>query len=82
MSKDDDLKEVRAAEGQRGRRPIDIEAHRLRLRLLKVFREALKLNDEELFKETIIHELGQLPGSPDYQHSLQAWRSLHGRPYK
>jgi hypothetical protein len=82
MSKDDDLKDVLAQEGRRGRRPVDIEAHRLRLRLLKAFREALKLNDEELFKETLIHELGQLPGSPEYQHSLKAWRALHGRPCK
>jgi hypothetical protein len=82
MSKEDDLKDVLAEEGRRGRRPIDIEAHRLRLRLLKAFREALKLNDEELFKETIIHELGQLPGSPEYRNSLNAWRTLHGRPYK
>jgi hypothetical protein len=62
MSKDDDLNDVLAEEKRRGRRPIDIEAHRLRLRLLKAFREALKLNDEELFKETIIHELGNYPG--------------------
>jgi hypothetical protein len=82
MSDDDDLKDILAEEGRRGRRPIDIEAQRLRLRLLKAFREALKLNDEELFKETIIHELEQLPGSPEYRRSLNAWRAFHKKPYK
>jgi hypothetical protein len=82
MDDSDDLKDVISQEKRRGRRPIDIEAHRLRLRLLKAFREALKLDDEALFKETLIHELGQLPGSPEYRHSLSAWHSLHRKPYR
>ncbi len=76
MSEDDDLKDVRVEEGQRGRRPIDIEARRRKNRLLKAFREALELQDEDLFKEAIIHDLGQLPGSPEYQHSLRVWRDF------
>lgn len=82
MDNEDDLKDVIDQEKARGRRPIDIEARRLRLRLLKAFREALYLDDEALFKETIVHELGQLPGSPEYRHSLSAWRALHKKPYK
>ena len=72
--KDRDLEDVRSEEGRRGRRPKDLEAHRRRLRLLKAFRQALELQDEELFKEAIIHDLGQLPGSLEYQQSLKIWR--------
>jgi hypothetical protein len=82
MDNEEDLKDVIRQEQARGRRPIDIEARRLRMRLLKAFREALKLDDEDLFRETIVHELGQLPGSPEYRHSLSAWHALHRKPYK
>jgi hypothetical protein len=80
MGSEDDLRDVIAAEKRRGRRPVDLEAQRLRLRLLKAFREALKMDDEALFTEAIIHELGQLPGSPEFRQSLSAWRSLHRKP--
>jgi hypothetical protein len=82
MDSEGDLKDVIYQEQARGRRPIDVEARRLRLRLLKAFREALKLDDEDLFKETIVHELGQLPGSSEYRSSLSAWRASHRKLYK
>ena len=82
MGTDDDLRDVMRQETGRGRRPIDVEAHKLRLRLLKVFREALKLNDLDLFKEALIHELGQQPGSPEFRRSLTAWYSLHAKREK
>lgn len=80
--KDKDLRDIRLEEGRRGRRPIDLEAHRRRSRLLRVFRQALELRDEELFKEAIVNDLGQLPGSPEYQQSLKIWREFYRKPLK
>jgi hypothetical protein len=82
MGSEDDLKDVISAEKRRGRRPAHIEGQRLRLRLLEAFRKALKMDDEALFTETIIHELGQLPGPPEFRKSLGAWRFLHRKPYE
>lgn len=47
--------------------------------LLRKFKEALEWNDEERFVEAIIHELGQLPGTPEYARSMKIWRDFHGR---
>lgn len=47
--------------------------------LLKKFKEALESNDMELFEEAIIHDLGQLPGTPEYRDSLKIWHARHGR---
>lgn len=81
VSKDDDLKEVQLQDRQRGakRRPVDVEARKIRKRFMQSFREALELGNEEIFIEAIIRELGQLPGSPEYRQSLNAWRAYHGK---
>ncbi len=47
MPRDDDIKEVRASEERRGKRPIDIEEKRLSLILRKKLREALRAKHEE-----------------------------------
>ena len=78
-SKDDEIQEARGEEERRGRRPIDIAAKRRRMILLRKFREALEWNDEERFVEAIIHELGQLPGIPEYARSMKIWRDFHGQ---
>ncbi|HXY26169.1 MAG TPA: hypothetical protein VEI73_16075 [Candidatus Acidoferrum sp.] len=79
MPEDEDIHLVRSEEERRGKKPIDIAARRRRFILLQKFREALKNNDEEQFKEAIIHVLGQLPGTPEYEQSMKIWRSFHGR---
>ena len=82
MTKENDLQEVMAEETRRGRRPVDVAAQRQRLRLLKAFKEALELGDEEVFKQAIIRELGQRPGSLEYARSLRIWRAFHEKPKK
>jgi hypothetical protein len=47
--------------------------------LLKKFREALASQDEEGFKDAIINDLGQLPGSSEYENSMKIWRAFRGR---
>jgi hypothetical protein len=74
----DDVKNHRREQERRGKRPIDISAKRRRLILLKKFKEALEANDVEAFKEAIIHDLGQLPGTPAYNQSLKTWYEFHG----
>jgi|HubBroStandDraft_6_1064221.scaffolds.fasta_scaffold05352_6 hypothetical protein len=77
MPKDDDIKEVRASEERRGKRPIDIEEKRRSLVLRRKIREALHAKNEEQFREMLINDLGQLPGTPVYEHSLKAWKAYH-----
>jgi hypothetical protein len=77
MPRDDDIKEVRASEERRGRRPIDIEEKRRSLILRKKLREALRAKNEEQFREMLVNDLGQLPGTPVYEQSLKAWKTYH-----
>jgi len=78
-SKEDEIQSARIEDERRSKRPVDIAAKRRRLILLKKFREALESHDVELFKEAIIHDLGQLPGTPEYRESLKIWYAHHGR---
>ena len=73
----DDILEVRAEQERRGKRPVDIAAHKRRSKLLKKFREALRGNDIEKFKEAIIRDLGQQPGTSEYERSLKIWDEFH-----
>ncbi len=59
---------------RRGRRPIDIEARRRHNRLRKAVEETLREHDEETFKELIIHEIGLILGSPEYDRAFKEWR--------
>jgi len=76
---DDDIREIREQEERRGRSPIDIAAKRRQQILLRKFREALQSQNEEMFKEAIINELGQLPGTSEYENSLKIWREFRGK---
>jgi hypothetical protein len=76
---DDDIREVRDQEGRRGKRPIDIAAQRRKQVLLRKFREALQSQNEETFRETIINELGQMPGTDEYEKSMKIWREFRGK---
>jgi hypothetical protein len=78
MSRDDEIADVRWEEERRGRRPIDLEAHRRRRTLLRKFREALRSGNEEIFRHAIISVLGQLPGTPEFEQSMKVWREFHG----
>ncbi|MHB8502542.1 MAG: hypothetical protein ACYDCG_19285 [Candidatus Acidiferrales bacterium] len=79
MAEDDDLKNVMAEEKQRGRkRPIDIGARQMRMKLLNGFRVTLKTGDEAGFAELIINELGWQPGTKEYDAALKKWRALRG----
>lgn len=79
MPEDDDIQVVRSEEERRGKRPINIAAQRRRFILRQKFKEALENNDEEQFQEAIIHILGQLPGTLEYDESMKIWREFHGR---
>jgi hypothetical protein len=78
MPKDDDIEDVRSEEERRGKRPVDI-AEKSRAHLLrKKFHEAIRSGNEEQFRQMLIQDLGQLPGSPAYIDSLKAWKTYHG----
>ena len=77
MSDDQEIEEVRSGESQRGRkRPVNISEPRRRAILRRKFKEALQSNDEAAFIEAIIGDLGQLPGSAEYEKSLKIWRDF------
>lgn len=75
----EDIDDVRKQEEGRGKRPIDIAARRRRAILQRKFKEALENNDVELFKEAIMNDLGQMPGTPEHERSLKVWYALHDR---
>jgi hypothetical protein len=68
---------VRRREERRGKRPIDAAERNRRAELLRKFREALENGDIEKFKDAIIRVLGQLPGTPEYEASLEIWKEFH-----
>ena len=74
----EEIQNHRKEQEARGRRPIDVSAKKRRMILLKKFKEALEHNDVEEFKEAIIHDLGQLPGTPEYRNSPKIWYRHHG----
>ena len=76
---DDDIREVRTQEERRGKRPVDIATQRRKQILLRKFREALQSQNEETFREAIINELGQLPGTVEYETSMKIWREFRGK---
>ena len=78
MPEHDDIDEVRAEEERRGKRPTDIAEKKRKLLLRKKFREAIQSGNEEQFRQMLINDLGQLPGSPAYDASLRAWKAYHG----
>jgi hypothetical protein len=78
VSDEDEIREVRGGEERRGKKPVDLAAQRRRAQLLKKFREALQSDDIEKFREAIIGELGQRPGTPEYERSLKIWHEFHG----
>jgi hypothetical protein len=77
MSKDDEIQEVRGEEQRRSKRPIDIAARRRRLILRKKLAEALRAGDEDQLRAILIRDLGQTPGSPEFESSIRAWRDYH-----
>ena len=79
ISESDEIADVRRQEEKRGKKPIDIAARRRRQILERRFKEALESNDVEVFKEALATDLGQLPGSEEYERSLRIWYSLRGR---
>jgi hypothetical protein len=78
-SDEEQISEVREQETRRGKRPADIAAQRRRLALLRKFREALRSQDEATFQEAIINELGQWPGTAEYENSMKIWREFRGK---
>lgn len=78
MSDEREIDEVRTEQERRSKRPIDLVAQKRRVMLLRKFREALQSDDIEKFKEAIIRDLGQQPGTPEYERSLRIWHEFHG----
>lgn len=80
MSDDQEIKDVRDDELRRGERhPASVSEMRRRAVLRKKFREALQNDNEAGFIDAIVNDLGQLPGSPEYENSLKIWREFRGR---
>jgi hypothetical protein len=74
---DDEIHAAREEEESRGRRPKHKTSPSQRQRIEKKIRQALREGNEALFVEAII-ELGQTPGSSEYEESLKAWRAFSG----
>ena len=80
MSDDQEIKDVRDEELQRGKRqPASISEMRRRAALRTKFKEALQSDNERAFIDAIVNDLGQLPGSAEYANSLKLWREFRGR---
>ena len=79
MSDAKEIEEVRKKEQRIVNKPVDIEALRRRALLKQKFKEALASNDETLFVEAIIRDLGQTPGTEEYARSMKIWKDFHGR---
>jgi len=79
VSKEGEIQDVRSEEMSRGKRPIDIAARRRRLLLRKKFTEAVQGKNEEEFRAALSRDLGQKPGSPEFEASMKAWRENHGK---
>ena len=77
VADEDEIRKIRAGEERRGKRPIDPAARERRSQLLKKFREALESGDIEKFREALIRDLGQQPGTPEYARSLKIWHDFH-----
>ncbi len=80
MSDDQEIKDVRDEELQRGKRqPLNVSEIRRRAALRRKFKEALQSDNEAAFIDAIVNDLGQLPGSAEYANSLKIWREFRGR---
>lgn len=79
MPDDQEINDIRDEEIQRGKkRPINVSELRRRAILRRKFREALQSNDEAVFIEALVNDLGQLPGTEEYENSLKIWREFRG----
>ena len=68
-----DLDDVMLQETRRGRRPIDLEAKRLRVQRLRDSRKLLESGTEEEVKMAL-RAAGLRDGSPRFVESLRTWR--------
>jgi len=65
---------------RRGRRPVDKTSLRQKQILRARFREALQEGNEAAFIQALL-DLGQTPGSAEYEHSMKLWRAYRrGEP--
>ena len=71
----EDLKDVMGAEGRRGRRPIDLDEKRQKLKRLAEMRKLLMLGTEEEFRKAM-HARGIREGSQHFLDALAAWREF------
>ncbi len=78
MPEHDDIDEVRTEEERRGKRPIDLAEKKRKALLRRKFGEAIQSGNEDQFRQMLINDLGQLPGSPEYEASWRAWKAYHG----
>ena len=73
-----DIEQVRSGEQRRSKRLIDIEERRRSALLKRKFLEAIQSGDRDAFIEAIVRDLGQLPGTPEYEESLRMWDEYYG----
>jgi hypothetical protein len=78
MPKEDDIRDVRSEQEQRGKRPIDAEEKKRIARLREKFYDAMRSGNEKRFEELLTRDLEQKPGSEQYVRSWQAWKKYHG----
>jgi hypothetical protein len=78
MTENNDVRELREQEQAHTPSAKYRLSRKEKARLLAGFRRALEECDQAVFEEAI-RELGQLPGTPEYERSLKAWKSFHGR---
>ena len=74
---EDDLHDLMASEGRRGRRPVDVEARKKGQRLRKDLGRVLRLGDEQAFLK-ILREAGLKDGTPEFARALKVFREESG----
>jgi hypothetical protein len=72
---DDEIQASREEEERRGRRPKHKTSLSQRQRIQAKIRQALREGNEALFVGAIT-ELGQTPGSLEYEEFLKVWRAF------
>lgn len=75
MKDDQDLKDVIAREGSRGRRPIDLEEKRKNLLRMEEMRKLLLLATEKEFRAAM-RAFGIREGTKRFEDALAAWREF------
>lgn len=73
MSESDEIKDVRAEELGRAKRPAERITRRQHIRILNALQKALEKRDRSFYERIIRDEIGLQPGSERYIRAMALW---------